>query len=765
MACAVLGLVTLAFFAPLAFGRTFSTVPGHQSSIWPWKSLPTTYVDSSPQTDQADSYHPWQSYVSRTLRSGTIPLWNRHSFGGAPFLVNGQNGALYPPRVILSLTVPVTWVHDILLMVHVFFAGLAMWALLRELGCRSSVALFGGIAWMLNGHVLAFMQLEFIGPLAVFLPTSLLFVVKLGRRPCWAYGVGAGLSLAMTVVGGQVQLAMMVWLVVSLYALALLVVPLRRAVQDRSVRTVARQAVTTAAVPVVAVAASAVVLFPTLAAAAKVGRRPFSYRALVTEFATPLGGIGHAVWPWGLPLTSTQLMGFAVFAGTPTVLLAIVGVFSRRPGTTLGRIMTIVTLLITIGGPVTWVAYHLVPGLGFLRPLGRLLFFFGFGLCLLAALGLESVVARVTRRPAAWANAGAAALTGLCLVATTAQLLWYGREVNPPFPPRDPSLLYPRTGLINALEADRRSRPTKAPQRFLPLTRPHVPGKVFFAPVLYTSQQMVFGLDSAGGYESVVPSRVVNLWRVVAGEDPRAVVGQRLTSGFLTTFPAGITRLDLLGRVGVTTLVGSPELEAGPTWNPGYAAPLTVRRTYKGPDGLIFDVAGGPGAAWVTFSVEVARSREEALRRFADPDFNHLTTVLLEGSVPRSAPVAAGGRPPAASVLSVDRGINTMSIDVRSSAPGWLVIADTWAPGWTATVNGRRTEVLRGNYTFRTVKIPAGRSQVALSYRPPGFVTGAILSGTTAVVIATAFVVRALPHRRRRATATQPDRAPAGESG
>jgi hypothetical protein len=53
-----------------------------------------------------------------------------------------------------------------------------------------------------------------------------------------------------------------------------------------------------------------------------------------------------------------------------------------------------------------------------------------------------------------------------------------------------------------------------------------------------------------------------------------------------------------------------------------------------------------------------------------------------------------------------------------------LVLAQSWDPGWSATVNGERAEVLRVNLGFQGVVVPGGKAVVVLRYREPGLVLG-----------------------------------------
>lgn len=85
-------------------------------------------------------------------------------------------------------------------------------------------------------------------------------------------------------------------------------------------------------------------------------------------------------------------------------------------------------------------------------------------------------------------------------------------------------------------------------------------------------------------------------------------------------------------------------------------------------------------------------------------------------------------------------------LDVRLEAPGVLVLADTWYPGWRATVDGAPATLLRANYLFRALLLPAGQHRVQFEYRPASLSRGAGISLAAAVLLA---LIGAVGVRRR----------------
>jgi hypothetical protein len=69
-------------------------------------------------------------------------------------------------------------------------------------------------------------------------------------------------------------------------------------------------------------------------------------------------------------------------------------------------------------------------------------------------------------------------------------------------------------------------------------------------------------------------------------------------------------------------------------------------------------------------------------------------------------------------------------VEVRTDSPGpaYLVLADTFDPGWTATLDGRATAIRPAFVAFRAVFVPAGRHTVVFRYRPSGFALGRSIS-------------------------------------
>ena len=90
-------------------------------------------------------------------------------------------------------------------------------------------------------------------------------------------------------------------------------------------------------------------------------------------------------------------------------------------------------------------------------------------------------------------------------------------------------------------------------------------------------------------------------------------------------------------------------------------------------------------------------------------------------------------------------------VRLRVAAPsdGYVVLTDSYSPGWHVTVDGRPAPLLRANYLFRAVPVAAGRHEVEFVYRPRSLRIGVALSVAGLLAIALLAAVSAfLPPRR-----------------
>ncbi len=111
---------------------------------------------------------------------------------------------------------------------------------------------------------------------------------------------------------------------------------------------------------------------------------------------------------------------------------------------------------------------------------------------------------------------------------------------------------------------------------------------------------------------------------------------------------------------------------------------------------------------------------------------------------------------PEGPVAATDVKVEGRTIEATVTAPrdGLAVILDPFYPGWTATLDGKPVPILRADYAFQAVPVPAGRHELRLVYHARWVALGAAVSlGTLLVVLA------ALALRTRRRVAGDPARA------
>lgn len=90
---------------------------------------------------------------------------------------------------------------------------------------------------------------------------------------------------------------------------------------------------------------------------------------------------------------------------------------------------------------------------------------------------------------------------------------------------------------------------------------------------------------------------------------------------------------------------------------------------------------------------------------------------------------------------------NRVRCEVESGEEGYLVLADTYYPGWKAFVNGEEQAIMRANYALRAVVVPKGKSTVEFRFQPPLFRYG-LYASIGAMLVCLIVIIGARRNRR-----------------
>ena len=151
-------------------------------------------------------------------------------------------------------------------------------------------------------------------------------------------------------------------------------------------------------------------------------------------------------------------------------------------------------------------------------------------------------------------------------------------------------------------------------------------------------------------------------------------------------------------------------------------------------------------SGWLVKDFRVLDSKE-ILSKLNSREFHPDREVLLEEEPPHPILLPKGGKggerggikhagkphpPPAwgrqglADILSESN--NKLKLRVRAAENSFLVLSDTYFPGWKAYVDGKEEKIYRANYAFRAIPLMAGTHEVEFVYDPLSFKVGAIIT-------------------------------------
>ena len=157
--------------------------------------------------DLRHHHHPWRHWAAQRWADGEVPLWSADVGGGFPLMADGQTGVFYPPNLLLGWLLPSEHALSVGLLLHGIVAALGAFWMCRRMGRSVEASLFGGLAFSLSGFLVAHTIYAGMISVAAWAPVAVGLAWELrDRRTAAAF---AGVT-ALVLTAGHPQVAVLV---------------------------------------------------------------------------------------------------------------------------------------------------------------------------------------------------------------------------------------------------------------------------------------------------------------------------------------------------------------------------------------------------------------------------------------------------------------------------------------------------------------------------------------------------------------------------
>ena len=736
-------------------------------------------------------FYPLRDFTVTSIKGGVLPLWNPYIFCGTPHLALQQSAIFYPPSIIYYIF-KFDFAFNLFLIFHVFLAGLFTFSLCRHWKLRTSSSLVAAITFMFSGYIVSMINLPTTLSSVIWLPLILLFFDKGLSETRPKYVLLAAVFLAVMFLGGEPSIAYSTSWVLLFYAVFFWLnnrgtCPFKRAFSYFFMAgTVSLLLVLFQALPFFELLALSdrTISPPTYA---QLTTWSFSFRDVFSFFVPFLGRTDFSKDSYWREQSWVLIVYLGVFAA----LLVLVSLFFTKDR----RIRFLyfigtLYLFMAMGSytPFYYFVYKVIPGFRFVRYPVRFLYvttfaisvicgsgfnvylegrargderlkkFFGRLLYPLFIFAIIFLVLQLYRNElitavhsyclrfgftkdsgvllsmiAAMHNVGRFlaffAAGGLLLFLGTRLKIQQGilsfafislmlTDIFSAAPPSnlvsDPRTLRAPTANVNLLVSD------NSYFRFIlsPKTRKEssfLEGQTYEEALrngrnmLLANWPMLDGLYDVSGYDSI---RLANYEKVM-----------RLIDSSRT--PHDTKMLDMLNTKYV---VSNDKID-----DKGYVL-MDDQKVY------LYKNTNVMPRAYLVDNYTVIKNETDIANRLKSKDFDPSREVILEEGPPLESLIAFSSKLKAQSSKHDSVNIakyspNEVVIKASVRSGKFLVLADTYYPGWKASVDGKPAHIYKANYMLRAVFLEPGEHEVRFSFQPFSFKLGLVLTILTLVIL------------------------------
>lgn len=287
---------------------------------------------------------------------GEFPEWNPFFSGGQPMAANPEFGTFYPLHYLVLLP-DFDFAWDLHLIVHIWIAALAMYALLRSMELCPAASVLGGISFGLGGFVLSYLTIPpFLFTLA-WLPLTLLLTRRMLQKPTPRNFAFAAASMGLQFLAGEPTTALQTVILIGAYGLY-------RGATGHSIRAALRSVALIALLVIAGLLAGAIQILPMIDHAGQTVRAEGLTFEQVRSWSLPPARVAEFFVPGFMgPLENNQRLYWGrslyrdwtgpyfprIYFGIIPAILALAGVIARVRGSVLFVSVAVLSFLLAIG--------------------------------------------------------------------------------------------------------------------------------------------------------------------------------------------------------------------------------------------------------------------------------------------------------------------------------------------------------------------------------------------------------------------------------
>jgi hypothetical protein len=697
-------------------------------------------------SDFVTQFYPWKKFIyDHIWHQGSLPLWNPYLFSGTPIIANIQASMFYPLGFLYYLLPPVL-AYGYSTMLHCALGSVLMYLFMHQaLGISKVGALISALIFSFNGYFMAHLyagHLSFVQSY-IWIPLIFHLLYRFTETFDCRYAVATGLVLGIQILGGFPQITFYTVLAALLFAVYQGSILLR----TRAFSKAMKLAIGFAMVLGVGFCLAAVQMLPTLefsGLSTRAGGINYAFatydslhpRDLLAFLIPDIFGnpIDHSYWP---SQDSWHFWETCSYVGMlPLILVFISAKASSLRTVRVFFILLIgLSLLLALGkyNPI-YPVIHKLPGFDRFRIPAQIIFLYVFGIAVLSGMGFDTI------KKSSW-RLNRVMIVFLVLAGCLLMVFFVGiHSFSFEF--------YPK--LFNTLSTE----PVAHTNQDIAYER--IRHSINRSALLLFCGALFIVLQTIRRFPRMVlimaaPSIIIVDLYLFGAQFIRSYEWTNLSQQ--ETIAEQLTRNPTQGRVILkgelfmpndATLYGFPSIL-------GYD-PLILRRyvyfietsqnqphddhvvnltaNLHNPNAKLLELLNAKKfvlddrvldlrihGSYLNFvNKPIIKSHDDVLPFMESDDFDPKTMVVFEPGEDEQLMTVEPISPVSASCAVFGYDNEIIRIRTSSNQKGFLVLSEIFYPGWKATVDRKKVEILKGNYLFRVIPLEKGYHDVHLYF-------------------------------------------------